>query len=229
VSSGGKLVIDGASVTITKGNTTGAGGAVSIENGECVMSAGKITGNKAVDKGGGVSVNGGAAIFTMSGTAEISHNQRTGGGDLGDHSGGGVSVTGGALFELNGGVIKNNTSTATGGGVSANGVGTRFVMTNGAIHDNETSTLGGGVRVDTDSSFTMSGGAIHTNSAGERGGGIFMSHYTTVAINSPASAASIYGNTSTVEAATPNVNWNNNDVGATTTFTIGGFNHATRW
>ncbi|MCL2421153.1 MAG: S-layer homology domain-containing protein [Defluviitaleaceae bacterium] len=117
-------------------------------------------------QGGGVTVTGAGAVFTMDG-GEISGNSAF---TATASSGfvGGVFVQNGARFIMDGGVIHHNEG-RLGGGVAINaaaafGLGdTQFIMTGGEIRSNK-STLGGGVNVER-GTFTMAGGTIHNNTA----------------------------------------------------------------
>ncbi|MDR0401367.1 MAG: hypothetical protein LBH51_10580, partial [Treponema sp.] len=119
---GGK---DGAKKTLTLDGVTLAGvdnntySLVNVMNGgEFVLKSGAISGNTIDGWGGGVSVGGEAAVFTMQGGA-ISNNTASGSEWSG---GGGVIVSGeAAIFVMQGGVISGNTVTGGdpwGGGVS---------------------------------------------------------------------------------------------------------------
>jgi hypothetical protein len=188
VGHGGTIVMnDGTAIS---GNTTGRG--VEIDGGTFTMNGGIISGNASVwddiydgSIGGGVFVKSNGTFIMNRGT--ISGNVGWGGS--------GVSVNG--TFIMSGGNISGNSGGFTGGGVWVNGG--IFTMTDGFISGNNSGTNGGGVRLD-NGTFTMTGGSISGNSAGEitpeysSGGGILILGGT-FNLNSPATKASLSGNT----------------------------------
>ena len=144
------------------GNTANAGGGVYVGwNGTFVMGGGTISNNHATGwpGGGGVTVSGETAMFTMNVGATISGNTSGGGG-------GGVSVAHSGTFAMNGGTISNNDTTGWpgGGGVIVRGGDSSFTMHGGAISGNTSLPIAGGVSID-GGTFTMHGGAISGNTA----------------------------------------------------------------
>ena len=153
-----------------KNNKASRGGAVNIgedNESEFFMEGGAITGNEAIDEGGGVYV-GSMGSFTMNGGIINNNEAKTGGG--------GVHVGGTGSFIMNGGSINNN-ETDKGGGVFVN-TGSFFTLNGGAINANK-ANIGGGVLVEGGTNpspipnFLMNGGVISANKANE-GGGVFV-------------------------------------------------------
>jgi len=167
---GNLFIVNGANRSLTLGDNITlvrhAGNTIALINvgtaGTLYMNAGaQITGNttSANNQGGGVSVIGAGATFTMAG-GEIWGN--TGGAT----AGGGVRVGNGASFVMQAGaVIWGNTaqgSTAA-GGVFMIGGGSSFTMLGGEIRGNEArvgENSAGGVRVAT-GTFRIVNGVIH--------------------------------------------------------------------
>jgi len=142
-----------------------AGGSLYMEAGSAIRNNRWI----AAGHGGGVTLMGAGAAFTMNG-GEISENSSFNINPITSAITGivgGVFVGDGTTFTMNGGVIRNNWG-RLGGGVAvgtATGsvVNTSMVMNGGEIYDNR-STLGGGVNVER-GTFTMVDGEIHGNIA----------------------------------------------------------------
>ena len=153
-------------VTIQGFSCRKGGGAIYIEaRGTCNMVSGKISGNSAWDKGGGVYVRG---IFNM-------HDGTISGNNVSSGSGGGVYVYTSGTFNMNGGTISGNHA-RLGGGVYVYQNGS-FNMKGGEIRNNQaangSSGEGGGVYV-YGGTFTMDGGTISGNTAIENGGGVYV-------------------------------------------------------
>ncbi|MCL2642401.1 MAG: hypothetical protein FWD52_02640 [Candidatus Bathyarchaeota archaeon] len=190
----GMLGLDKIIVTHVKG---AIGSGVLVNNGgTCIMYGGEISGNTAIDKGGGVYNKG---YFMMSGCAVITKNSAygyysAGGGVYNEgtfelldeariakniaYRGGGVAVQSSGKFKMFDGTITNNTAYFYGGGVYID-KGT-FELLNGLISDNVATSSsggvghGGGVYIHVVGSFNMLGGVI-TNNVATRGGGVFNS------------------------------------------------------
>ena len=153
-------------VTIQGFSCGKGGGAIYIEaRGTCNMVSGKISGNSAWDKGGGVYVRG---IFNM-------HDGTISGNNVSSGSGGGVYVSTSGTFTMDGGTISGNHA-RLGGGVYVYQNGS-FNMKGGEIRNNQaangSSGEGGGVYV-YGGTFTMDGGTISGNTAIENGGGVYV-------------------------------------------------------
>ena len=174
------IYINGGTLNLYGNYTTATG---NLEDG------GQITGGTSTDwnKGGGVTLNGGA--FNMYG-GTIVNNTR------GSDGVGGVNVTGGA-FNMHGGKISGNagglnvtgsassatihsgatitgntvTSELSGGGVHVLAGGT-VTLNGGTISGNRAAVDGGGVFVGSGGTFIMSSGTISGNTAGNEGGGV---------------------------------------------------------
>jgi len=139
-----------------------AGGRLHMEEGSAI----RYNRNTVGSQGGGVTVTGIGATFTMNG-GEISGNSAFT-ATINQGVVGGVFVQNGAVFTMNDGVIYDNVG-RLGGGVTINSAGTfavadtRFIMNGGEIRNNS-STLGGGVNIER-GTFTMTDGTIHSNTA----------------------------------------------------------------
>ena len=136
------------------------------------MNGGKITGNKALDYGGGIVTfpQQSKKITININNGEISGNKVTGG------SGGAVAAFFG-VTELNikGGTLTGNSARSYGGGVFLFQA-TNVTISGGTISENRASA-GGGVCLYTDSAVTQTGGSIENNVA-NAGGGVYSGTYT---------------------------------------------------
>lgn len=140
------------------------------------MYGGKITGNKALDYGGGIVTfpQKSKKITININNGEISGNKVTGG------SGGAVAAFFG-VTELNikGGTLTGNSAYQFGGGVFLFQA-TNVTISGGTISENRASA-GGGVCLYTDSAVTQTGGSIENNTANVGGGvcgGVYSGTYT---------------------------------------------------
>ena len=136
------------------------------------MNGGKITGNTALDYGGGVLTfpQQGKKITININNGEISGNKVTRG------SGGAVAAFFG-VTELNikGGTLTGNSAQNNGGGVFLYNA-TNVTISGGTISENKASA-GGGVCLFADSKVKQTGGSIENNAANE-GGGVYGGTYT---------------------------------------------------
>lgn len=136
------------------------------------MNGGKITGNKALDYGGGVLTfpQQGQKITININNGEISGNKVTRG------SGGAVAAFFG-VTELNikGGTLTGNSAQNNGGGVFLYNA-TNVTISGGTISENKASA-GGGVCLFAGSKVKQTGGSIENNAANE-GGGVYGGTYT---------------------------------------------------
>ena len=202
ICSGGVMVQNGGSLTLTQGGRidgTGlsgiknsSGGAVYIEGGTFTMESGSaVTGGNVSANGGAVYVDSGT--FTMNG-GTISHGNAMLGGN-------GVFVHRGA-FVMNGGEITDcGKGSQQGNGAvmiykpAGSASAGSFVMKSGKIHGNS-AQQGAGVCVN-GGTFEMSGGSINNNTTvdliGSGGGGVSISTGGTFTMK----GGSITGNTTT--------------------------------
>ena len=199
---GGVMVQNGGSLTLTQGGRidgTGlsgiknsSGGAVYIEGGAFTMESGStVTGGNVSYTGGAVYVDSGT--FTMNGGTISQGNAEFGGNgvcvNIGDFvmNGGEITECGKDSQPGNGAVMIYKSSSGDGAG--------RFVMKNGKIHRNS-AKQGAGVFVN-GGTFEMSGGSISDNEAigptGSGGGGVSISTGCTFTMK----GGSITGNTTT--------------------------------
>lgn len=137
------------------------------------MNGGKITGNTALDYGGGVLTfpQKNQKITININNGEISGNKVTTG------SGGAVAAFFG-VTELNikGGTLTGNSAYQFGGGVFLYGT-TNVTISGGTISENKALRGGGGVCLREGSAVTQTGGSIENNVA-KVGGGIYSGTYT---------------------------------------------------
>ena len=137
------------------------------------MNGGKITGNTALDYGGGVLTfpQQSKKITININNGEISGNKVTTG------SGGAVAAFFG-VTELNikGGTLTGNSAYQFGGGVFLYGT-TNVTISGGTISENKALRGGGGVCLREGSAVTQTGGSIENNVA-KVGGGIYSGTYT---------------------------------------------------
>ena len=153
-----------------------SGGVQVVGSGITHLYGGLISGNRAVQFGGGVGVGGGVreegthVLATIGGDIRIENNYAL--------IAGGLHVRDKCELHMSGGYIQNNSLTqngdliSTGGGVIVTDVDTRFIMTGGTIRDNH-AIQGGGVYMINRATFEMSAEAsIHNNTALNGGGGV---------------------------------------------------------
>ena len=137
------------------------------------MNGGKITGNKALDYGGGIVTfpQQSKKITININNGEISGNKVTKG------SGGAVAAFFG-VTELNikGGTLTENSAQNYGGGVFLYDA-TNVTISGGTLTGNSARRFGGGVYLNTDSAVTQTGGSIENNVA-YTGGGVCGGTYT---------------------------------------------------
>ena len=137
------------------------------------MNGGKITGNKALDYGGGVLTfpqQGEKITININKNGEISENQVTKG------SGGAIAAFYGVTeLNINGGTLTKNSAKNYGGGVFLYQA-TNATISKGMISENK-AYKGGGVYLNTDSAVTQTGGSIENNVA-YTGGGVCGGTYT---------------------------------------------------
>jgi parallel beta-helix repeat protein len=205
IPAGGGTVLDGlaikggnadslGSLTVGSGISRFCGGGVYATNSSFAMTGGTISGNQALQAGGGALVDG---TFTMTGGI-ISGNIA---GTTVNGYGGGVCVDG--TFIMKGTAsVSGNIAVYNGGGVYVGGSGsfimeeTASVSGNIAKGDGTTGGDGGGVYVE-GGAFTMSGGTISGNTASGNGGGIYNDSSSPVLTNvtiSGNSATGVYSN-----------------------------------
>ena len=137
------------------------------------MNGGKITGNKALDYGGGVLTfpQESQKITINIKNGEISGNKVTEG------SGGAVAAFFGETeLNITGGTLTKNSALNNGGGVFLYDA-TNVTISGGTLTGNSARRFGGGVYLNTDSAVTQTGGSIENNVA-YTGGGVCGGTYT---------------------------------------------------
>ena len=137
------------------------------------MNGGKITGNKALDYGGGILTfpqQGEKITININKNGEISENQVTKG------SGGAIAAFFGVTeLNVNGGTLTKNSAKNYGGGVFLYDA-TNVTISGGTISENKASQ-GGGVYLWPTSAANQTGGSIENNVA-NAGGGVYGGTYT---------------------------------------------------
>jgi hypothetical protein len=155
-------------------NEDGLGGGIYLEKGSVTMQGNStIKGNRA-NYGGGVCVDGTAAVFIMKGRSEISGNSAEG------KRGGGVYLRQGKFDMYENAAISGNSS-FDGGGVFLGGVEKQHVtfqmFNNAVIRENKTGNLGGGVYITDLGTLRMRNqSGIRDNSALGGGGILVLGH-----------------------------------------------------
>jgi len=154
-------------------------GAMAMSPGSIEMNGGQITGNSAIEKGGGVFILRGT--FTMSG-GNICDNTATNGGGIFNNLN--ITYSGSnptpiyhvGQFEMQCGNISNNIATNNGGGLYNLG---SFTMLENSVISGNKAINGGGIYIDTQrppQTITINGGEISSNTASLDGGGIWISY-----------------------------------------------------
>ena len=177
--SGGAIVQNGGSLTLTQGGRidgtglTGiknsSGGAVYIEGGTFTMESGSaVTGGNVSANGGAVYVDSGT--FTMNGGKISDGNAMLGGNGVFVNIGDFV-MNGGEITECGKGSQPGHGAVMIYKSASGDGAG-RFVMKSGKIYGNS-AEQGAGVFVN-GGTFEMSGGTISGNSSSRNGGGVYV-------------------------------------------------------
>lgn len=198
---GGGLFVDAGSTAILVdtdivGNSAeGGGGAAVGEYGTLDLTAGgTVTGNEALDYGGGVWLTGGALLGgIVSGNTLTAYDAPYYYG--GDHafpeaafSGAGVAMSGYAAIV--GAEITGNTGPDAGGVSVTGGPAT---VTDTSIHDNVAYALGGGVAVWGGDLVLDGATSVSANSAGQAGGGVVVVDGTLAGGEIAGNAASLRG------------------------------------
>ena len=180
--------------TITHGTenstTTYTGTGVYVGGSVFNMYGGTISGNSALNNGGGVCVEYTSGAFNMYG-GTISGNSAS-------NEGGGVYVASQGTFNMYDGMISGNTTKGSGGGVDVSGGS--FIMNGGNISTNNAGTYGdgGGVNVTYGGSFIMQGGTISANQS-YCGGGVCVENYNGKNNIFTMQGGEIIGNTATAD------------------------------
>ena len=177
------VVIDGAEYSVAAENAAETDSIIKAASGGDIlfkpkpasfeMNGGKITGNKALDYGGGVLTfpqQGEKITININKNGEISENQVTKG------SGGAIAAFFGVTeLNVNGGTLTKNSAKNYGGGVFLYDA-TNVTISGGTISENKASQ-GGGVYLWPTSAANQTGGSIENNVA-NAGGGVYGGTYT---------------------------------------------------
>ena len=156
--------------SVLSGNTAGNGGAVYVRyiSGPVLIQHTQITGNTAVNEGGG------ADFYSASGGVTI--DQSTISGNTAGNGGGGIYLeyTNGGAFTLQNSTVSGNSAT-DGGGIYLYGPSDPVVIENSTISGNTATQQGGGLFLyRTNSTVDVRHSTIAANSAANAGGGIYL-------------------------------------------------------
>ncbi len=174
VNGGGILNSDaGSTVTITNGSLVGGSngnaadwgaGIFNVQTGTITIDSSIISGNAAVEEGGGIWNSDDGSMVNIS-SATISSNTA--------RSGAGVASVFGAILTVESTTVSSNTATADGGGIIGNNsvITISNGSTIGGANGNRAGNYGGGVYVG-DANLTIDNSTVSGNTAGEGGGGI---------------------------------------------------------
>lgn len=207
VRSGAKFTMTGGTITDTNFNNHMGAPVVVWSGAEFLMSGGKITNNRnsGSNSAGAVMVHNGErddtmpAKMTLTGTAEISHNEAAYGG---------IALVGHSELYMDGGKITYNKASTNGGGISVAGRAPNLwpydakcvlIMNGGEISGNY-AEYGGGIYSNSNY-VTLNAGLIANNTAGKIGGGVYVEtpdEKISVPHSAHLSNAVIYHNTATV-------------------------------
>ena len=169
---GGGIVLYAAKGTFTGGliannSAKGSGAGLCVQGSEVYLGKITISGNKTTGAAGGLYVSRAGDIksnVTIDGT-QILNN-------VSGSSGGGIFLyMNGNKITMLDGVIAGNQAKDGGGAVIQREV--TFIMKNGTIKNNRSTSNGGGFYASIDSTFTMEGGTITGNYANVNGGGMY--------------------------------------------------------
>ncbi len=148
-------------VTISGGNSLGAGGAIFNSRATLTVTNSTFSGNNAA------SVGDGGAIFNNGGTVTVTNST---------FSGNSASRTGGAIFNTSGGTLtvtnstfSNNSAAADSGAIRNDGT---LTVTNSTFSNNSAATDGGAI-LDNSGTSTVTNSTFTGDNAGHDGGAIF--------------------------------------------------------
>ncbi len=197
-------------VTISGGNSVGAGGAIFNSRATLTVTNSTFSGNNAA------SVGDGGAIFNNGGTVTVTNST---------FSGNSASRTGGAIFNTSGGTLTvtnstfSNNSAATDGGAILDNSGTSTVTNSTFTGDN--AGHDGGAIFNNSGSPTVTNSTFSGNSAATDGGAIFNGSTLTVTVtNSILANSTSGGNCSVSDRGGPITDGGHNiDDGGTCGFT----------
>src|SRR6266403_238473 len=196
-------------VTISGGNSLGAGGAIFNSRATMTVTNSTFSGNTAA------SVGDGGAIFNNGGTVTVTTST---------FSGNSASRTGGAIFNTSGGTLtvtnstfSNNSAAADSGAIRNDGT---LTVTNSTFSNNSAATDGGAI-FNNSGSPTVTNSTFSGNSAATDGGAIFNGSTLTVTVtNSILANSTSGGNCSVSDRGGPITDGGHNiDDGGTCGFT----------
>ncbi len=187
------LGIFGGTITGGKVSGKGGGGAIALDDSQCVLNiyGGEISGNNGKNSGGAVFLNNkdkkGGTVHMYGGT--IANNTANNGGVIYSacggtfnmyggtisgnkaNNGGVVYATSGGTFNFTGGTISGNKATKGDGGV-INMAGGTVTLSGAKLTGNTSSQYGGAVYLYEGVTATMTGGEISNNQAKKEGGAV---------------------------------------------------------
>ena len=207
------LDIFGGKITGGKVSGSGGGGAIALDDSQCVLNiyGGEISGNNGKNSGGAIFLNNkdkkGGTVNMYGGL--IANNTATNGGVIYSacggtfnlvggtisgnkaNNGGVVYATSGGVVNLTGGTITGNKATKGDGGV-INMAGGTVTISGAKLTGNTSSQYGGAIYLYNGVTATMTGGEISSNQAASEGGAVHV--YGTSTFN--LSGGKITGNSS---------------------------------
>jgi predicted outer membrane repeat protein len=169
---GGTLVLRDAQITNNLAQDNGGGiralaGLDGVTTQVTVLDSTLVHGNTAYGRGGGIYVDGNAAILFSS----VTDNHALGSFEDPAGDGGGIYVTRGNL-SVNFSTVQDNSAQGDGGAVAHDAfTGNQLSMLSAQILDNQASGFGGGVFADFSAQVVISQSTIHGNTSGAQGGG----------------------------------------------------------
>lgn len=199
-STGSNAMLTVSGATIRNNVCRYAGGGIWIGHGGTLyMSSGTISGNIAVEEGGGgIRCNAGSEGSCGGVVCLGSPGGQTwiAGGSIHSNTattnGGGITAPNNDdpnnKLTVSGGNIYSNTAKNNGGGIYS---ATKLIISGGNIYKNTATVRGGGVYLTADGFINMSNGNIYSNTAVDSGGGIYL---TADGSASTVSGGSIYSN-----------------------------------
>jgi hypothetical protein len=164
-------------LTITGGNNSfSAGGGIVVGDESLTLTNCNITGNTAVDGGGGINVQSAAGSLNIQ-NCSINNNEVTGSG----YCGGGIHLQGATPVTISGSTISGNTANKSGGGIYFNNGGSLLLFGSTLSGNKATIGTGGGLYFFGTvgaGKLTVINSTIAGNTSGSYGGGIALPFFS---------------------------------------------------
>ena len=166
---------------ITGGNATRGGGAIALDDKDCVfnMYGGELSNNKSASYGGAILING-VLYDDATGSRVYGGTVNIYGGAIKNNTaslGGALYAICGGTVNIKGGTFSDNQAGSGGGAIAMNYDG-KVTMSGGSFTGNRANGTDGGALNLYNSTFTFSGGDFSGNYAKETGGAIYLSYYS---------------------------------------------------